>query len=397
MKKFLSIVAVLLAMLMMLAVPATAAEVLLSASANSSWVAPEGIKTYYAENVTGKAPSVDGTIEEGEYGKAYRVETPVPVTAWSTKFQEEAPADPTQVSEYVDFYFAYDEENVYIAIYEMGPKEIEGNTSLVPMRSNYSFNFGFMPNDLTSFFNMEGFKTNAQWATSEFFYIDQGNRVSNPPIHAYDLISECIVKKTDVKNNIDVGFGDLLSANGNVNYTDAQCALTIEFKFDKAVVAEALNACYFTEYDIMSDAMYFSFTTNTYSRNEGGKSQWWRWAGQNDARGNQDKYLEYGVYEGYATEIFMDLIVFAEEGAPIKIANPEGEPETEPPTTEPAATEPAADDATEEVVATEDAASEDAATEPASGGCGGAVSFAGLALVAALGACTTFVAKKKED
>ena len=33
----------------------------------------------------------------------------------------------------------------------------------------------------------------------------------------------------------------------------------------------------------------------------------------------------------------------------------------------------------------------------AEGGCGGAVSLAGIALVAALGTCTTFVIKKKED
>ena len=47
---------------------------------------------------------------------------------------------------------------------------------------------------------------------------------------------------------------------------------------------------------------------------------------------------------------------------------------------------------------TDDVADDTAAdTEPAAGGCGGAVSFAGLAIIAALGTCTAFVAKKKED
>ena len=147
--------------------------------------------------------------------------------------------------------------------------------------------------------------------------------------------------------------------------------------------------------------MYFSFTTNTYGRNEGVAGQWWRWAGQTDMRGHGGfKYSDYGVFDGYPTELMMDLIVFAPEGAPIKVADPTGfEPETEPAATEPVATEPAAT----EPAATEPAgdtpvATEPAATEPAKeGGCGGAVSFAGLALVAALGTCTAFVAKKKED
>ena len=394
MKKFLSMVSLVLVTLMLLATPAVAAE--------SGWTPPEGIKIYYAENVTGKSPSIDGTIEEGEYGKSYRIDTPVPVSGWSTKFQETPPVDPTQVSEYVDFYFAYDEDNYYIAIYEMGPKEIEGNEKLVPMRSNYSFNFGFDLNDITSFFNMEGFGTNSRWAKEEFHYIDQGSRVSSPnvPIYGYDLISECIVKKTDVKNNVDVAFGDLVAANGNANYTDAQCALTIEFKFDKEVVAEAVNQCYFTNYKTISDAMYFSFTTNTYGRNEGVAGQWWRWAGQTDMRGHNGKFADYGAFEGYATELMMDLIVFAPEGAPIKVADPEGvEPETEPVTTEPAATEPAATEpAATEPAATEPAGDDTPETEPAAeSGCGSSVSFAGLALVAALGTCTVFVAKKKED
>ena len=56
-------------------------------------------------------------------------------------------------------------------------------------------------------------------------------------------------------------------------------------------------------------------------------------------------------------------------------------------------TEPA-EDTTEEV--TTKAPETTAAVEEKSG-CGSSVSVAGLALVAALGTCTVFVAKKKED
>ena len=69
--------------------------------------------------------------------------------------------------------------------------------------------------------------------------------------------------------------------------------------------------------------------------------------------------------------------------------------ETEAEETEAATTEaPATEAATTAAPATK--APETEAPE-AKGGCGASVSVAGIALVAALGACTAFVAKKKED
>ena len=80
-------------------------------------------------------------------------------------------------------------------------------------------------------------------------------------------------------------------------------------------------------------------------------------------------------------------------------------PATEAPTTEAPATEaptteaPATEAPTTEAPATEAPATEAPVTEaPATDdGCNGAISLAGLALVATLGTCTAFVAKKKED
>ena len=68
------------------------------------------------------------------------------------------------------------------------------------------------------------------------------------------------------------------------------------------------------------------------------------------------------------------------------------EPETEPETTKPAGNTPA-----ESAPEAEQGGENAPETEPAaaSGGCGGTVSFAGLALVSALGACATFVSKKR--
>ena len=406
MKKFLSIIALMLALLMV-AAPMVAAEEADAAPVEgeeevaSTWTAPEGIKIYYAENVEGKTPLLDGTISEGEYGKAYRLENPIPVNNYGSNHQDleaEPVADPTAVSEYIDVYFAYDENNVYIAIYELGPKAIdivEGKTDrLVPARANWIFNMGFDLNDLSSYFQMQGYATHKQWAKDEFSYFEFGKKNSSP-IAAYDLISEAVIRKTDVATGVDVGFGDLLSSNGNVNYSDGQCSMTMEFKFEKEVVAQALNACYFTDYDTISGAMYFGLSTNQYQRNSEASGQYYKWMGQTDIREKQGNYSDFGIYEGSTREFIFDLIVFGDENTPIEIADPfPVRPETEPPVTEPEVTEP---EVTEAPVGGDDVTEAPVTEAPAEGGCGGSVALAGIALVAALGTCTAFVAKKKED
>ena len=411
MKKFLSIIALMLALLMVTApmIAAEEAEVLLGAvdgaaeevvEETPAWVAPAGIKTYYATDVSGNAPLLDGYITEGEYGKAYRLENPIPVNNSGATHQEDPVADPTAVSQYIDVYFAYDEDNVYVAIFEMGPEEIEGKDRLVPLRSNWGFNFGFDLNDLQAYFQLQGYKTNVQWSTpgKEFYYFDAGRR-QDPFISAYELISEAIIRKYDVKKDGTpdaVEFvGDLQSSNGNENYTDGQAAMVIEFKFEKEVVAHAMNETFMTDYDTISNAMYFGLTTMTYGRNDGDPSQYYKWAGTTDIRGIQGQYSDFNIYEGSSREFMFDLVVFGDENTVIEVADPYPvRPVTEAPTTEPATEAPA--DETEAPAADE---TEAPATEApkAEGGCGSSVAVAGIALVAALGTCTAFVAKKKED
>ena len=398
MKKFLSIIALMLAF-MLVAVPMVAADELDGAAPAedvaedvAAWVAPVGIKTYYAENVEGKTPLLDGTISEGEYGKAYRLENPIPVSNYGANHQEEPVADPTAVSEYIDVYFAYDENNVYIAIYELGPELIEGNDNPVPARANWIFNLGFDLNDLTAYFQMQGYKTNVQWADTEFFYFEFGKKNSSP-IKAYDLISEAVIRKTDVATGEDVGFGDLLSANGNENYTAGQCEMVMEFKLEKSVVAQAMNACYFTDYDTISDGMYFGLATNQYQRTKDAPGQYYKWMGQTDIRGIQGQYADFGIYEGSSREFLFDLVIFGDENTEVQIADPFPiRPETEAPTTEAPTTETPTTEVADDV--TEAPTTEAPVAE---GGCGSSVALAGIALVAALGTCTAFVAKKKED
>ena len=410
MKKLLSILSLIIAILMVATTAVAAEDVLLSAPADgaveegaeeaTAWVAPEGITTYYATNVTGKTPLLDGTISEGEYGQAIRITDPKACSAedWGASWSKEGETVNEDVkSEYMDVYFAYDEKNIYVAIYDMS--QAVNNTddnefNDYPFRSNYTFYFGFDLNDLTNYFQMSGYQTHIHWANLNYFEFGKKNEA---PIKTYDLISEAVVRKTNTETGEDVAFGDLLSSNGNANYYAGKWALTVEFKLDREVVADAMNSCFFTDYDTTSNAMYFGLNTNTYvaeAADYSGRTQYWQWMGNNDIREKQGNYSDFGIYEGSTREKIFDLVVFGDENTPIEIADPFPiRPETEAPTEAPVTEAPTEAPVTEAPV-TEAPATEAPAAE---GGCGSSVALAGIALVAALGTCTAFVAKKKED
>ena len=102
MKKFISIISLLLVAMMILAMPTVAAE------ETEKFEIPKDMQIYYANDVSAKAPSIDGTIEEGEYGKlTVRVTDPTPFVDAGGDYLEN-PLEHLK-SEYMDFYFAYDE------------------------------------------------------------------------------------------------------------------------------------------------------------------------------------------------------------------------------------------------------------------------------------------------
>ena len=406
MKKFLAVIALVLVALM-IATPVVGAEEIEDVYTGTMTLPNTTIR--YATNVSGNAPVIDGEISDGEYGPAIRIETPRATknedygVSWETN-----PVDETLASEYIDFYFAYDEDSIYIAVYDAGPEYIDDGDEFkmdnIAYRSNYRFQLGFDLADVTSYFQFEGYRTDAQWPTLSYF--EFGSK-KTAPIKTYDLISEAIIQKKNDDTGDIVAFGDLVSANGNANYTDSNWSLIAEFKLDKEIIADSMNTTYYTDYETISDAMWFTFTTAAYraegSYGDDGKTesyspavgQYFRWLGQTDITDRQGEYADFGLYEGASRDWFFDLVVFAEEGEDVRIAN------AFPTRPEPEETEPVVEDTEDAADATEPVA--DATeptgdvTEPASGGCGGAVSFAGIALVAALGTCTAFVAKKKED
>jgi len=399
MKKFLSIVSLLLVAMMIFAMPTFAEEA--EATDDAPFELPKNITKYYANNITGTVPTIDGVIGENEYGElTVRVDNPSAMVGDTRVFMTE-PADETLRSEYMDFWFAYDESNIYIAIHDAGFKKVDNGDEFtkndVPFRYNYFFMMGFMLEDLMSDFRFGGGSTHSVWSQLRYHEFGKSN---TPAIKTYDLISECIVRKVDTDLGTDVGFGDLLSSNGNVNYTDGSWEVYIEMKLAKDQIANAMNECFFTDYDTIPNAMYFDFTTNAYRAkaddlNES-VNQYYNWLGNNNVAGKQGDYADFGYYEGMKYETIFDLIVFGDENTVIEPADPfPVREETEAPTTEPETTEP---EVTEAPAGNEtDAPAGETEAPEVQGGCGSSVALAGIALVATLGTCTAFVAKKKED
>ncbi len=399
MKKFLSIISLMLAMLLMLAVPAFAEET----EAEEPFELPEGIRKIYANDITGTIPVIDGVINENEYGKiSIRVEDPSEMESDTRIFQKE-PHEKSNASEYMDFYFAYDENNIYIAIYDAGPECVDDGDEFTwdngPYRSNYCFRMGFQLEDMTSDFRFAGYGTNTSWA--QLTYHEFGP-INEAPIKTADLVRECIVRKVDVETGEDVAYGDLLTANGNVNHPGKKWEMYTEMKLAKQDIVDALNACFYTEYEEIPNAMYFDFLTytgrtldDTYDTFDYDCGTWYNWIGDNNVAGKQGNYTAFGYYDGMSFETIFDLIVFGDENTVIAPTNPFPEgADTENEDTEPEATDAPVTDAPK----TEAPATEAPVTEtPDESGCGAAVSLAGIALVATLGTCTVFVSKKKED
>ena len=491
MKKFLSVISLMLVALMVIAIPAVSAEEIVIEK-------PEGINIHYATDVSDSTPFVDGAISAGEYGEPIRIEAPKAVknSDWGASW-ETGSYDETLASEYMDVYFAYDDENIYFAFEELGaaPTNIEDddvNTwNNVPFRNNYRFNFGFEPDNIGNYIQADSGDTRA-W--NELTYFVFGSQSGQNGAILSQMAPEVIVARYDAATGNTVAFGDLISANGNANYNGGQWKLVAEFRFEKAEIVKAWNEFYYTEYNTLPDAMWIGLTTNAFrcitpDWDHTFQSQYFKWLGQNDITGCAEDYADYGVSSS-ATSMF-DLVVFGEActeglkhvggtatcaakkvcdncgesygevdaenhigaaewektatkhakkyaccdtvvveeenhewtdgactecgytcahtgetgtcgvcGKVLTTVTPSTDTETDPVTTEPATTEPAVTEPSTEAPTTEAPATTAPNTDPVpepAGGCGSTVGLAGLALVAALGTCTVFVAKKKED
>lgn len=361
MKKNILIILLSLVILMALPVSVIASSPI---DTDKEWVAPEGIKTYYATNVSGKTPVIDGIINEGEYGEGTRIDEPKPTerSTWGNSWQKE-PYDDTLASEYIDLYFAYDEESIYIAFYEKGAPEISADTkkNSIVAKNDYRLCFGFDPWDLGKWCIFEGASSNTNW-TELRYYTNASISDKDKSLKTVDLISEFKVRKTDLNTGALVAEGDLTSANGNVSYLKGRWALAIELKIDRKDAAEVFNTCYGTSYDDIADVMYFGLVTTAYRGS--GAPQYFKWAGQTDITDNQKAYVDYGIPANSTRDSILDLVVFDE---PV--------PETTP------ADEVTADDT----------------PLPAKNGCSVVIALPSFGVLVLLGLGTTLAVKKKEN
>ena len=340
MKKTTRIIALIIALVM---ICATVSTTLVSAEYFYDTIEkPEGINIWYATDVSDNEPVYDGMIDKGEYGDPIRITTPKALknSDWGGSWEPDGrDFDDTLASEYMDVYFAYDEDYIYFAFYELGASPVnteddDVNTfNNVPFRNNYRFEFGLELDNVGNFFRAEAGSNNA-WKIIDTFHA--GTRKVQSEV-TFDQFSEVIVSKKDVNTGEYIGFGDFYT-NANKNYVGGQWELTVEWKFDKAGFIDAWNQIYGTEYNDLSNAMWVSLTTNAFrcvepNYEEPFDSQYFRWLGQNDITGKGSNYADYGAR---ATSTSMpDLVVFGSPEDDLIMADPFPpiyvEPETNPP------------------------------------------------------------------
>ncbi len=291
------------------------------------WTLPSGINTYYAYNTSAKAPTIDGEIKTGEYGTATRVSSPRATmgddinTKWAT-----AEYDATLASEYIDYYFAFDEENVYIALYELGPEFIDNGDSYtqndVAFRNNHFFQLGFDPSDATSYLCFGGYTTNNIWKNLKY---SKNGSLYTAPFGTPELICESVVKTVDVASGKTVGIGDLVSTSGIVNNPSGQWAVTVEFKLSKADIISVINELYGTNYTSLSDSMWIGMTANAFRAKADNlndvDNQRFRWLGINDITGKQGDYTPYGFSSSSTADHMLDVVVFADKNTQLYKAN----------------------------------------------------------------------------
>ena len=443
MKKFLSVTSLLLVAVMLLGIIPASAEV------SNPWDIPEGVQVYYANNLSGKtAPIIDGEISDDEYGNVTAELRPANRLAFAAESTNEhySKIDDNRVnqptSDLLEFYFAYDENNIYIAMVDYGGTWAEGTDtyqwlqttkaadtqgdtdwskyqiSTFAARCNYHFNTSFFLADSSSYFSRQassrGFDENKWFAGGRTDLQNQDERFGKPQ----SIVKNAYIKKSYVADGTvfaDAPGGykidnpdDANDKRANVNQFQGQYKAVIELQYDKKFIMDLMNELYTDSFVELPNAMWFWLTLRTYVAGkdadnndkavEGDCLAYNRYFAT-DIRTSEVDYSMYGIKEG--DQAIPNLIVFAEPGEEISEGKWEGDGEIE----EEEEEEEEIVETTEEVEETEEEEDDDAKTtteasedeEEKKGGCGSTVGIAGLALITALGTCTVFVAKKKED
>ena len=341
----------------------------------------------------------------------------------------------------VKYYVAQDDDNIYLAVVQSMPDvtyEVDGVTYST---SKYIFNnlrLGFNGADPSQQID---FVSDGFWAAAggegTKWGVTYNGWIEHPFIVTGLADGESFTSKNGPASDIIAEYVDELGAPKDSRMeavkADGIITRTYEMKLNKAAIAAEYAEVFGVE-NLGFDGMWIAISSTDYE-----------WANDDD---NYSLLWVNGTVvdsEVYGISLLPDVVYFgadpdAEEPEVTEpeVTEPEvTEPEvTEPEVTEPEVTEPeVTEPATTEPATTEPATTEPATTEPATteaevttdaededededketkkpestkapettekaeekGGCGSSVSVAGIALVAALGTCTVFVTKKKED
>lgn len=418
MKKFLAIVSLVLVFAMFAAIPSFAEGY------EYVWEDPKDIPKYYASDISGKAaPVIDGVINADEYGDVivvtdnyFTMGDGYPEIDYTVK--EERIDQPA--SEKFEYYFSYDNDFIYIAFKDYGGVWEEGSATAqfldtlleekldadknkgyrnFALRSNYYIFLGFLLDDITNGISLgcssRGFDESRVYDMgTASAYVPIGDLVEELYMRKYNAASGEVFAKCDVTGSL------IPDVKGNANQFEGQFIAECEIKLSKAHIIEILNETHYMEITELSNACWLYVTNRSYVGHADAEDNYSEPVTSHnkyfmtDIRGKKADYVNYGILEGDNRQLMGSLLVFAPEGTPIEMYK---EAEVEEESTDATVTEAPVGDVTEDVAATDAPATEAPTTEPTKGGCGSSVSLAGLALVAALGTCTVFVAKKKED
>ncbi len=410
MKKFLAVIALVLVASMLIVTPVFAEE-----ERTPDYKRDYGQETFYAKKMD-KAPTIDGDISAEEWGDP--VVSKTEPNYWQSlatddtysKYTDQDPgALVDRLAKELNFYFGYDDDYIYIAYYQLaGAWDSEFDTDTTAgnhwreytFRHNYMMRMGFDIEDVSNLmqlgYGMPDIKDGYGLITSDADASHSGGRLSftcgmpyasDSSALTYDGANILVDGKISKKLVSD---GSGINGCNSPKEGGGQYVECFEIMLDKATLLEAYNEVCETEYAELPNAMFFTFQMRNYSWNDSasgveynGQTAWFGTPLDLDQQLDLDNLFEY----------FPDIVVFGDKiEDPIHIGDVTEPAETEPADTTPAETEPA-ETTPAETTPTE---SEPAETEPAAqGGCGGTVTFAGLALVATLGTCAVVTSKKR--
>ena len=440
MKKFLAIVSLVMVAAMLAITPAFALESdVPSLAVDYSLDAANGVKVV-AVPAGAKTPVADGVIEDGEYSYSFKEDrTPISLTSAShnaiaADYNVNVNAEvakkyvdmtPIILDTEVEYFFAQDDDYIYVGVkykpgvdYEknadgsIATESYEGTTfkkyKSIMSRANTTYRFGFNLDDADEYIEMhnngERFDLTSDAVSKKFMSAGVGVDI------VYDGVIEqayrqIVALETGWLNHTnDAGItmeGDIIDQfNPATEYV-----VTDEIAISKAALLQCMSDYSGASYDAVPNAFFFQMCSNGQvigATDDAGTRGW-------TSTGGAGFYMWNGAKtngtEVSLREVFPDLIVFTDDATVTKDSiTVAAAAETEAPETEaPAADEteaPAADEteapAADDTAAADDSAAATTEAPAAAGGCGGTVSVAGLALVAALGSCALFVEKKRK-